>query len=150
MNIHKPMLDYDPADIQKVAVYNEDSIKLFKELEDEGYEVVFWLPWYSISNHFLGIEYFMAKPQSSNQDEEMKKAWLELCNSTSSPFWPPYEEFKRKFQSSAKSCYNCDFYDGEKCINEQLGLVPLEKRAPPYTTVIKEKGCELFQRQGEK
>ena len=45
----------------------------------------------------------------------------------------------------AKSCFNCDFYDGEKCVNEQLGLVPLEKRAPPYTTVIKEKGCELFQ-----
>jgi len=53
-----------------------------------------------------------------------------------------------KIQSSTptmKSCYNCNFYDGKKCINKQLGLVPLDQRDPPYTTVIKEDGCELFQ-----
>jgi len=38
----------------------------------------------------------------------------------------------------------CVSYDGERCFNEQLGLVPLEERDPPYTTVIKENGCELF------
>lgn len=39
-------------------------------------------------------------PETTTRDEEVDKAWIELCSSTSSPFWPSYEEFKKGYQSS--------------------------------------------------
>ena len=62
--MHLPKMDgYDLSNIIEVRVGggSDGGIWYLKQKIDEGYEVIFWLPWHSTANRFIGIKYYMAK-----------------------------------------------------------------------------------------